>query len=348
MRPQYSLRFLAELTQSELIGDPNFLIANVDVLESATADDISFLANPRYQRQMDQSQAGAVCIPRNIELIEGRNFLVSDNPSKAIQLIAELISRGREHKSGFSGIHPTAVIHPEALLGEDVNIAPYVVLDRGVRIGNRCSLYSHVSVGPDSVIGDDCVLYAHAVVREGCRLGERVILQPGAVIGSCGFGYHTNSRGVHEKITQLGIVVLEDDVEIGANTTIDRARFKETRISRGTKVDNQVQIGHNVVLGENNLIVAQVGIGGSTKSGRNVILGGQVGVIGHVRLSDFVVVTAQGGVSKSLLSGKFGGSPATPLDEHNKQEVFLRRLPQRVEKIEAQLSSLEKMGERSR
>jgi len=345
MKPKYSLQTLAELTGSQLIGDPEYFIYGVEVLESASSEDASFLANPRYREQMKNSKAGVVCIDPSVELPPNRNFLVSDNPSRAIQIIAELVLQCSERKSGFHGIHPTAIIHPEAVLGNDVQIGPYVVIDRGAKVGDRCQIHAHVSISAGCKIGSDCILYPHSVVREGCQLGNRVILQPGAIIGSCGFGYLTTNTGSHEKLAQLGIVILEDDVEIGANTTIDRARFKETKIGKGTKIDNLVQVGHNVVLGQNNLIVSQTGIAGSAKTGRNVVMGGQAGIVGHVEIADFVMIATRGGVSKSMPeAGKFAGSPVLPLPEYNRQQVHLRKIEEyvdRIEKLEAKLSELE-------
>jgi UDP-3-O-[3-hydroxymyristoyl] glucosamine N-acyltransferase len=345
MKPKYSLQTLAEMTGSQLIGDPEYFISGVDVLETASSEDVSFLANPRYREQMKNSKAGVVCVDSSVELPPNRNFLVSDNPSKTIQIIAELVLQCAERESGFHGVHPTAAIHPEATLGKDVQIGPYVVIDRGTKVGDRCQIHAHVSISAGCEVGSDCILYPHSVVREGCRLGNRVILQPGAIIGSCGFGYLTTTTGNHEKLAQLGIVILEDDVEIGANTTIDRARFKETKIGKGTKIDNLVQVGHNVVLGHNNLIVSQTGIAGSAKTGRNVVMGGQAGIVGHVEIADFVMIATRGGVSKSMPeAGKFAGSPVLPLPEYNRQQVLLRKIEEyvdRIEKLEAKLSELE-------
>jgi UDP-3-O-[3-hydroxymyristoyl] glucosamine N-acyltransferase len=183
------------------------------------------------------------------------------------------------------------------------------------------------------------------VIRERCRLGNRVILQSGAIIGSCGFGYITDKNGCHQKLEQVGIVILEDDVEIGANTTIDRARFKATVVRKGTKIDNLVQIAHNVEVGEHNIIAAQTGIAGSAQTGHHVMLGGQVGVLGHVELEPGTMVATRGGVSKSLKSGKYRGSPAIPIVEFNRQEVHIRRLKEYVDRIkhlEEKVSELEK------
>lgn len=332
------------MTGSRFVGNPEHLIGGVDSLESAESEDASFLANLRYREQVKLSKAGVICVDPKMELEEGKNFLVHDHPSLAFQKILEIFLKEKEDKSGFEGIHPTAVVHPEASLGEGVEIGPYVVVDRKVKIGNRTRLFAHTCIGPNVEIGEDCILYPHTVVREGCRLGSRVIIQPGAVVGSCGFGYTTNAAGQHTKLEQLGIVILEDDVEIGANTTIDRARFKETRVKRGSKIDNLVQLGHNVILGENNLIVSQTGIAGSTKTGRNVVMGGQAGVVGHLEITDYVMIATRGGVSKNIdKPGKYGGGPVMPLAEFNRQQVHSRKIAEyakRIEALEEQLNQL--------
>ncbi|HEY2810580.1 MAG TPA: UDP-3-O-(3-hydroxymyristoyl)glucosamine N-acyltransferase [Rhabdochlamydiaceae bacterium] len=329
----FTLAELAEYTRSSLIGDPDYLISGVDAIDSASAKDASFLANPRYRSLLKTTQAGVVCIDRNTLVEEGKNYLVSDDPSIAFQIIAEKLLQASS--SGFSGVHPTAVIHPQAKLGKNVTVGPYVVIDQGAEIGDQTRLAPFVYIGAQVKIGKKCLIHSHVAIRERCRIGDRVILQPGAVIGSCGFGYATNAQGQHTKLEQLGIVVIDDDVEIGANTTIDRARFQETRIGRGTKIDNLVQIGHNVVLGQDNIIVSQTGIAGSSKTGKHVIMGGQAGVVGHVEITDNVMIATRGGVSKSLTQpGKYAGGPVMPLSDYNKQQVQLRKISEYVEKIE--------------
>lgn len=346
----FTLKELAELTSATLIGNATHQIHGVAPLESAAPGEASFLANPRYREALGSSQAGVVCIDKNTPPLEGKNFLVSDDPSRTFQIIAEAILDAAYNQSGFKGIHPTAVIHPTAKIGAGVQIGPYAVIDQGSEIGDHTQIYACVSIGPGVTAGTHCIFYPHSAVRERCKIGHRVILQPGAIIGSCGFGYTTSSQGVHTKLNQLGTVILEDDVEIGANTTVDRARFKETRIGKGTKIDNLVQIGHNVVLGQDNLIVSQTGIAGSTKTGRNVICGGQVGIVGHLEICDGVMIATRGGVSKSILeSGKYGGSPVMPLSEYNKQQVQLRKIGEYAKKIEAlekRLAALEANAQR--
>ena len=332
---KYTLQELAKLTQATLIGDPNHLICGVESLETASAEDASFLANLRYKDAMLRSLAGVVFISNQLqERPSNRNYLVCEDPSVAFQIVANLFLDSPYNKSGFEGIHPTAVIHPTATIGKGVQIGPYVTIDQGASIGDNTQIFPHVCIGAGVSIGESCILHPHVTVRERCTLGNRVILQPGAVIGSCGFGFATNAQGKHIKLDQLGIVEIQDDVEIGANTTIDRARFKKTIISYGTKIDNLVQIGHNVQIGPHNIIVSQTGISGSTKTGKYVVFGGQCGIVGHLEIADGVIVASRGGVSKSLPPGKYSGTPVLPLNEYNRQKVHLRKITEYVKRIE--------------
>ncbi|NGX39336.1 MAG: UDP-3-O-acylglucosamine N-acyltransferase [Chlamydiae bacterium] len=335
-----TLAELAEITGAKLKGDPDFCIDGVADLQSATPSDASFLAtsilkHSSYSTLLPKCQAGVICVDPSQAEIEGKNLLISDDPSRTFQKIAEVLLADRS-STGFDGIHPTAIIHEKAIVSPDVSIGPYAVIDTEAQIGKGSRIGPHTYIGPGSIIGEECTLHPHSTVREYCSLGDRVILQPGAVIGSCGFGYTTNEKGEHTKLEQIGNVILEDDVEIGANTTIDRARFKTTRISRGTKIDNLVQIAHNVELGEHNIIAAQTGIAGSTKTGRNVMMGGQVGIVGHLEITDFTMIATRGGVSKSIKkSGKYAGSPVVTLSEHNRTQVHLRKIEGYIKKIEA-------------
>lgn len=336
MHKKFTLEELAKLTHATFVGDPTHCITGVDALESATSSDASFLANLRYRELLTNSQAGVVCVDSSIPATEGKNFLISDNPSRTFQQIAEIILSAGHNHTGFHGIHPTAVIHPTAKIATHVLIGPYAVVDEHAEIGEGTKIGAHVSIGPGVRVGKACIFHPHVTIRERCLIGDRVILQPGAVIGSCGFGYTTDAQGVHTKLDQIGIVVIEDDVEIGANTTIDRARFKETRIGQGTKIDNLVQVGHNVHIGPYNILVSQAGIAGSSKTGRNVILGGQVGVVGHLEIADGVMIASRGGVSKSLTKpGKYSGAPVMGLSEYNRQQVYLRNIETYIKRIEA-------------
>jgi len=333
---QQTLRNLSKLTEANLIGDPEHLITGVDDLAHAGLSDASFLANPLYRPLLKTTQAGVICIDPNTPQIEGKNYLVSDNPSETFQQLVKLFSFSEKTASGFQGIHPTAVIHPTAQIGPNVTIGPCTVVDAHCVIEEGTLLAPLVTLGAGVKIGSHCVLHSHVTIREGCQIGNRVILQPGAVIGSCGFGYTPNKKGEHSKQEQLGIVILEDDVEIGANTTIDRARFKATRISRGTKVDNLVQIGHNCEIGAHNLIISQTGISGSVKTGRYVIMGGQTGTVGHITVADGAMFAARSGIKKSITSGgKYGGNPAIPLMEHQREQVLLKNIKEHTDKIRA-------------
>jgi UDP-3-O-[3-hydroxymyristoyl] glucosamine N-acyltransferase len=323
-RKTFKLSEIASMTKSQLIGDPHHAIEGVADLERAGTQEASFLENPRYEQAMLQSKAGVVFINSKTTLPEGRHFLVNDNPSLAFQQLIEAFFKENGELTGFEGIHPTAVIHASCKLGSNVKVGPYAVLDKDVKVGDNTFIATGTYVGPHTIIGKDCTIHPRVVIRERCIIGNRVILQPGAVIGSCGFGYITDKQGNHQKLSQLGNVEIEDDVEIGANTTIDRSRFETTMVKKGSKLDNLVQIGHNVNVGPHNIIVAQAGIAGSTKTGRHVIIGGQVAVAGHIKLGDGVMLAGRTGITKSIpKAGKYAGVPAQPLEEHNRNSVFL-------------------------
>lgn len=334
MNKTYTLAEIAEETKSQLKGNPNLIITGVADLETATEKDVSFLANPRYERAMQDSHAGAVFVSHSTPLTENRNFLVTENPSIAFQKLIEAFYGHKSKLSAFNGIHPTAIIHETSRIGQHVTIGPYAVIDQHATIGDGTTIGTGCYLGPYTSIGTDCLLHPGSIVREQCSIGNRVIIQPGAVIGSCGFGFTTDKQGHHTKLSQVGTVIIHDDIEIGANTTIDRARFKSTVVGRGTKIDNLVQIAHNVAVGEHNLIVAQSGIAGSTTTGRNVVIAGQVAIAGHLKLVDGVILSARSGVSKSLLKpGKYGGAPAFPMDQYNRNTVQIRNIATYIEEI---------------
>jgi UDP-3-O-[3-hydroxymyristoyl] glucosamine N-acyltransferase len=346
--PPLSLGQIAELTQAQLIGDPEFLIQGIADLENAQPDEISFLANRRYIRALLRSQAGAVLIPPGMARPEGpqgtRHWLICESPSDAFQQLVNHFYPQQGLTSGFRGIHPTAVIHPEAQVDPSATVGPLCVVDQGAQIGPETVLMGQVWIGAGAQVGAHCLLHPSVVVREGCLVGNRCILQPGAVIGGCGYGYSTDGAGHHQKLAQLGRVVLEDDVEVGANSTIDRARFRETRIGAGTKIDNLVMVAHGVTSGRDCLIVAQTGIAGSTKLGDQVILGGQSACVGHIELASNVTLAARGGATKSILQpGIYGGNPAVPIATHRRREAHLNLiedLKERVSHLEQLLSQM--------
>lgn len=330
----FTLAELADQLHVKLVGNPHLSISGVNSLEKATQSDASFLANPQYREAMKSSLAGVICVDPQIPTSDGKNYFVSNHPSRTFQQIVELF-RVSQGKGAFFGIHPTAVIASNAVIGKDVTIGPYAVIDANVRIGDHSIIGAHTFIGDEVEIGSNCHIYPSCVIRERCKIGNGVILQSGVVVGSCGFGYTTDENGNHHKLEQTGIVVIEDDVEIGANTTIDRARFDTTIIRKGTKIDNLVQIAHNVEIGPYNLIAAQTGIAGSAKTGHHVIMGGQVGVSGHVDIEPLTMFAAKSGISKSMKTGKYRGSPALPIHEYNRQEVHVRRLNEYAERIQS-------------
>ncbi|MGR3912356.1 MAG: UDP-3-O-(3-hydroxymyristoyl)glucosamine N-acyltransferase [Candidatus Rhabdochlamydia sp.] len=337
-----SLLELSQITQTEMMGNPHHLISGVADLHSATSSELSFLENSKYTSLLEKTQAGVICVQAGTPLSPHQNYLICSSPTQTFQEIIKLFYEESKPQSGFRGIHPTAVIHPTVKLGVNVTIGPYAVIDANCMVGDSSLIESHVFLGASVSLGTHCHLYPHSTVREGCRLGNRVILQPGCVIGSCGFGYFTDKQGRHQKQDQMGIVVLEDDVEVGANTTIDRARFSQTRISQGTKIDNLVQIAHNVSLGAHNLIVSQTGISGSVKTGHHVVMGGQAGTVGHIEIASGALFAARSGIKKSIKSpGKYGGDPVTSLYEHQKERVHMRNL----DKLSAKIKELEQKVE---
>jgi UDP-3-O-[3-hydroxymyristoyl] glucosamine N-acyltransferase len=345
MKPSISIKELSEITSSEIIGNDQLIIDGVADLESADETKASFLANRRYFASMQKSKAGVIFVKKGTSLCENKNFILCDDPSLAFQKAIEFFHKDRLKKSAFSGIHPSACISNSSIIGQNVTIGPFAVIEEGAIIGDNTHLHAHACIGPNVKIGANCTLFSHVSVRENCIIGNRVIIQPGTVIGSCGFGYATDEQGIHTKLEQIGHVVIEDDVEIGANTTIDRGRFSETRIRKGTKIDNLVQIAHNVDIGEYNLIISQCGIAGSSKTGRNVVMAGQAALIGHIKIADGTIIAARGAASKSVEEpgGKFAGAPMMPLADHNKQSVYLRNIEKyvrRIESLEKELSSL--------
>ncbi|NGX43899.1 MAG: UDP-3-O-acylglucosamine N-acyltransferase [Candidatus Anoxychlamydiales bacterium] len=335
-----TLKKLASLTSSKLIGDANFKISGVNTLDEASNSEASFLANTRYFDSMLKSKAGVICVDKDTKLEQNKNYLVSDDASKTFQEIIIFFSK-EDKLSGFEAIHKSAVIHKSAKIGKDVVILPNSVIDERVDIADGTFIGSGVYIGPNSSIGKETIIHSNVTIRKFSIIKDRVIIQSGAIIGSCGFGYLHQKDGSFKKLEQVGNVIIEDDVEIGANSCIDRARFKSTIIKKGTKIDNLVQIAHNVEIGKNTAIAAQTGIAGSSKIGDFVIMGGQVGVTGHVEIASFVQLATRSGVSKNLKKGKFRGSPAIDLNDYNRQFITYKNLSKTLKKLEDKLSTLE-------
>lgn len=279
-----------------LEGPPDIEVASVAGIDEATPDQVTFLANPKYLPKLKTTRAAAVILGRDVEA-PGKAVLRSENPYLAFAKASEIFSPPERPRAG---IHPTAVIAPDARICRNPSIGPYVVIEEGVELGDDCVLKSFVVIYRGAKIGHRFLAHSHAVVRENVRIGDDVTLQNGAVIGGDGFGFARQADGSYYKIVQAGTTVVEDGVEVQAHSTIDRAALGETRLRRGVKVDSLVQVGHGCDVGENSLLCAQVGLAGTCKVGRNVILTGQVGAAGHLSIGDNVIVTPQSGIPSDV------------------------------------------------
>ena len=333
-----TLADLAARLGCRLEGDGAIEIARVASLEEAGPGDVTFLANPKYAQAAQQTRASAVILAEDAPAVPCA-MLRASQPYRSFA--EALMVLGRDERPA-PGVHPTALVAPDARLGAEVSVGPFVVVGGGAEIGDGVVLHPHVVVGPGARIGAGSVLHARVSVRERSILGARVVVQVGAVIGSDGFGFVTDPDGVHHKIPQQSRVVIDDDVEIGANTTIDRPAVGETRIGRGTKIDNLVQIAHGVKIGSNVLLAAQVGIAGSTRVGDHVVLAGQVGVAGHLTIGDRARATAQTGIPNSVEPGALvSGYPAIDNREWLKASAIVRHLPELRKQVRDLLARLE-------
>jgi UDP-3-O-[3-hydroxymyristoyl] glucosamine N-acyltransferase len=320
----------------EVVGEgAATVVTGISDLRSAQPDQVSFFANAKYEADARASRAAAILISaKDAARLTGTRIVV-ESPSAAFGKISALFAPAPPRDE--PGVHPTAIIAPDAVLGEGVSVGPHVVISAGVRVGARCAIGANSFVGEKTTIGEDTRLYPLTMVRERSVIGSRVILHSGAVIGSDGFGYDFDPKaGRHVKIAHTGFVQIDNDVEIGANTTIDRGRFGRTHISEGVKIDNLVQIAHNVTIGAHSIIVSQTGISGSTSLGRYVTLAGQVGLAGHLNVGDRATITAQSGLNKDVPPGAvLAGHHALPIRESLKLEALTRKLPELVERLKA-------------
>ncbi len=344
---RFTVAELARRVGGEVVGDGELGIERVRGLEEAEAGDLSFFANRRYRRALEDTRAGAVVVEPDEEVPAGRTYLRARNAYLAFAKISTLFHPPREP---VPEIAPEAAVHPAATVHPSAQVMPLACVAAGAKVGARTILHPGVVVAEGARVGDDCVLYPNAVVRERCVVGDRCILQPGCVVGSDGFGFAFDPEGEegsgprHYKVPQAGIAVIEDDVELGAAACVDRATLGRTVVGRGTKVDNLVQIAHNVQVGPLSLLAGQAGIAGSAKLGMGVVLGGQVGVVGHVDIGDGVKVGGKAVVRHDVPPGEtLAGDPARGVQDWLKETAALRRLPEilkRVRELEKQLERL--------
>jgi UDP-3-O-[3-hydroxymyristoyl] glucosamine N-acyltransferase len=313
-------------------GSPDTEITGVAGIEEATNGQITFVANPKYAAAARSTLASAVIVAEDFPPIP-RAMLRSKNPYFTFAKALELFYQPPQYAPE---VHPTAIIHPSAKIGGNAHIGPYVVINEDVEIGNNAVLLAHVVIYRGVKIGDNFFAHAHAVVREHCRVGHNVVLQNGVVIGADGFGFAKDDSGRWHKIVQSGPAVVDDDVEIQANACIDRASVGETHVSRGTKIDNLVQVGHGSRVGENALLCAQVGLAGSTEIGKNVILAGQVGVAGHCKIGDGAIATAQSGIPNDVPAGAVvSGYPAIDNKLWLRCSALFNKLPEIAKALRA-------------
>ncbi len=340
---EISLGKIAELVNGEIVGSPDLIITGVAGIKEAKEGEITFVANQKYASLMDDTKASAIIVSNGAKN-KNHALIRTADPYFAFTKVMELWINGNGEVSPPPGIHPTAVIGNEVKLGKDVSVQAYVVIAHHTQIGDRATLYPHTYVGHHSQIGDDCLIYPRVTIKEKSTIGKRCIIHSGTVIGSDGFGF-APVKGIHHKVPQIGTVIVEDDVEIGVNASIDRATIGKTIIGKGTKIDNLVQIAHNVVIGENSIIVAQVGISGSTTIGNGVTIAGQAGVAGHLSIGDNAVVSARGGVTKDVpADSRVSGFPAQPHEKEMRTKAALQKLPEltkTIRELEKRVAELE-------
>lgn len=324
------LKDISKILSLPMEGDGEVEINGISSLENAREGDISFFSDPKLKSLLETTRASALIIPEDF-VFNRLPVLRAKNPYLEF---AKLMALFYPPPKFPSGVHPTAIVAESASINFSVHIGAFAFIGERVFIGENTVIMPYTFIGDDARIGNNCVIYPHVTIRERVVIGERVIIHSGAVIGSDGFGYVKKEDGTYFKIPQIGTVVVEDDVEIGANTTVDRATLGETRIERGTKLDNLIQIGHNVKIGENTIIAAQTGIAGSTEIGRGVAMGGQVGIADHLKIGDFTIIAGKTGVGSNIQPNSLiGGYPGMDMRVWRRAQVSLLRLPDLIKDI---------------
>jgi len=337
---QFTAHELSLLLNGTVEGDPSVAVSKLAKIEEAQKGSLSFLANPKYEQYLYTTDASIVIVNDDQALTQPVKATLLRVPN-AYSAITVLLDKYNTIKLNKSGIEQPCFIHPSATIGENVYVGAFAYVGPNVKIGNNCKIYPNCFIADDVILGDNVTLFPGVKVYFDCVLGNNVIIHSGAVIGADGFGFAPVGDGTYNKISQIGNVVIEDDVEIGSNTTVDRATMGSTIIRKGVKLDNLIQIAHNVEIGANTVVAAQTGISGSTKIGENCIIGGQVGVVGHITVAKGSQVQAQSGVSRTITEEgkKWMGSPAFPLNDHMRSQIVINRLPA----LEKKINELEKI-----
>jgi UDP-3-O-[3-hydroxymyristoyl] glucosamine N-acyltransferase len=330
---EFTAKQIAEFLDGRVDGNPNALVHDVSKIEQGQPGTLSFLANMKYQAFLYETKSTVVLVQNDFVPLEpvSCTLVRVEDPYRALAKLLALI----EKRPNRSGIEPMAFVHEEATLGNDVYVGAFSYISKGARIGNNVKIFPHVYISEDVIINDDTWIYAGARIHNSSVIGSHCVIHSGVVIGGDGFGFAPVTGSNFTKVPQIGNVVIEDYVEIGSNTTIDRATMGSTVIRKGVKLDNLIQIGHNVEIGENTVIAAQSGVSGSTKIGKNCMIGGQVGIIGHLTIADGTKIAAQSGVAQSVKTPGTAvqGSPAFEVMPYQRSYVYFRKLPDLVERI---------------
>ena len=340
---QITAQELAVLLKGEVDGNPTNKVSRLAKIEEADQDSLSFIANPKYEHFAEESHAGILVVRSDfpIENKNGTTYIRVADPYASFAILLEKFNTATEDKKG---IEKYAYVSPTSVIGDDVYIGAFAYIGSNVTLGKNVKIYPNSFIGDNTTIDDNAIIYSGVHIYHSCCIGKRTIVHSGVVIGSDGFGFAPNKEGGFDKVPQTGNVVIGNDVEIGANTVIDRATLGSTEIKAGAKIDNLVQIAHNVQIGHSTVVASQAGISGSTKVGDGVMIGGQAGFVGHITVADGAKINAQSGVSKSIEEkGKaMSGSPAEPFRQHYKNQALIRKLPeilQRLNDLEQQLKN---------
>jgi UDP-3-O-[3-hydroxymyristoyl] glucosamine N-acyltransferase len=343
---EFTALTIAGFLNGDIVGNPDIKVNTIAKIEEGQSGALSFLSNPKYEHYIYDTKSSIVLVNKSFvpNAFIGATLIKVDNAYEAFASLLRLVDQSRPRKKG---IHPGAIIEPTAKVGKDVYIGPFTYIGENCNIGDGCSIYPQVYIGDNTKLGNNCIINPGVKVYHDCIIGESCIIHAGSVIGSDGFGFAPQSDNEYMKIPQLGNVVLEDHVEIGANVTIDRATMGSTIIRRGVKLDNLIQIGHNVEIGENTVMAAQTGISGSTKIGKNCMFGGQVGLAGHIKIANGTKIGAQGGILGDVKEENtiIIGSPAIEIKNFMKSSVIFRKLPEmkvKIDSMEKELESLKK------
>lgn len=335
---EFTAEMLAAVLGGDIVGNPMATVSTFAKIEEGHEGALSFLSNPKYEHYIYQSESSVIIVNKSFEPQEAVKATMIKVPD-AYNSFAKLLEMYAANKPVKTGISPRSEISDSAVIGKDCYIGAFTVIENGVRIGNNVKIYPNTYIGDGVVIGDNTTIFAGVKIYEYCNIGSNIIIHAGTVIGADGFGFAPQEDGTYSKIPQIGNVVIEDNVEIGANVCIDRATMGSTRISKGTKLDNLIQVAHNVVIGSNCVVAAQVGIAGTSKIGNNCMFGGQVGIVGHVTVGDNVQIASKSGVTRSVNDGEIWlGYPAMLASKYHRCNAVFRNLPE----LSKTVSSLEK------